>query len=60
MATCKKCLWYNEADDEQRMAGDDVVIVGEKETEKHYCANFTPIPPGVFETDKECEMFYND
>ena len=59
MHDCRKCLFYNAQFDEMRRERDDVVVIGQGEPDRHYCDLFTPIPPGVFEGEVDCESFVN-
>lgn len=56
MANCKGCVFYSREGDELRRAHDDVMVVGES-NDNHFCFAFTPIPDGVFDTDKECPNY---
>ena len=56
MEYCKKCIFYDKEYDEMRQSGDDVVIVGKDQKEKHYCRMYdTAIPEKIVDGKAECE-----
>lgn len=57
MAKCKTCLFYSEEYDEMKRRYNDVIVEGENTEDFHFCEAYTPIPDGVFETDKPCEQY---
>ena len=57
MADCKNCFFYSKETDELRRRYNDVIIEGENTEDQHFCDAFTPIPGGVFDTDKPCEKY---
>ena len=57
MEYCKTCALYDSEYDELRRSGDDVIVIGQENTERHYCRMYdTNIPPEVVENKKRCEF----
>ncbi len=56
MEYCKKCIFYDKDYDELRQSGDDVIIIGEGQEEKHYCRMYdNNIDEDIVNGKKKCE-----
>lgn len=55
MKQCQKCIFYDKEYDELFQSGDDIVIIGEEDKEKHYCRLFDgAIDHDIITDRKEC------
>lgn len=56
MENCKKCVFYDAEFDKLRQSGDDIIFVGSKDTEKHYCRMYEScIAADILSGAAECE-----
>ena len=58
MGQCDKCRWYHVEYDELGQEQDDIIRVGEKEKDIHYCLMIPEgIPDKVWSGKSNCEYF---
>ena len=56
MEYCKRCIFYDKDYDEMLQSGDDVIIKGESEEEKHYCRMYeSNIDDRIVKGKKKCQ-----
>ena len=56
MEYCKKCIFYDKDYDELLQSGDDILLAGEEQKEKHYCRLYDKhIDDDIVSGKKECE-----
>ena len=60
MENCKTCPFYDSEYDELRQSGDDVLVIGQEDVEKHYCRMYDHhIDPDIINGKKKCEFHIN-
>ena len=58
MEYCKKCIFYDKEYDELRQNGDDTIIIGEEQEEKHYCRMYdSGIDEDIVKGKKKCDYY---
>lgn len=57
MDYCKTCQFYDPEYDELRQSGDDILVTGQEDVEKHYCRMYAQrIDPDIISGKKRCEF----
>lgn len=55
MKQCEQCIFYDAEYDELLQSGDDMIVVGQEDKEKHYCRQFDgAIDNGIITNKKKC------
>ena len=55
MKQCEQCIFYDAKYDELLQSGDDIIIVGQEDTENHYCRQFDgAIDNDIIIDEKKC------
>lgn len=55
MKQCEQCIFYDAKYDKLLQSGDDIIIVGQEDTENHYCRQFdVAIDSDIIIDKKKC------
>lgn len=58
---CDTCLNYKKEYDEFRQSYDDVIVLGDKRPEAHFCPMYdNRIPDGIYYDGDNCELYIDD